>query len=81
MDTGSNSAGGMPYLSVYAATKAYIAAWSFGLEAECGLRDWTFNFMTLSVGYRSKQNRTAASLANPTARTFARAAIAKVGRG
>ena len=34
INTGSTSAIGMPYLSVYAATKASIAAWSFGSKAE-----------------------------------------------
>lgn len=82
INTDSTSAIGMPYLSVYAATKAYIAAWSFGLKAEMQAEGLDIEVHDVESGTtQSNQNRTAESLANPSARTFARAAIAKVGRG
>lgn len=82
INTGSTSDIGMPYLSVYAATKAYIAAWSFGLKAEMQAEGLDIEVHDMQSGTtQSNQNRTAESLANPSARTFAKAAIAKVGCG
>ena len=82
LNIGSISAGGMPYLSVYAATKAYIAAWSFGLKAEMEAEGLDIEVHNIESGTtQSGQNRTPERLTNPTAITFARAAIAKVGCG
>lgn len=82
INTGSTSAVGMPYLSVYAATKAYVAAWSFGLKAEMEAEGLDIEVHDLESGTtQSNQNRTEASLATPAARTFARAAVGKVGCG
>lgn len=82
INTGSTSAIGMPYLSVYAATKAYIAAWSYGLKAEMQAEGLDIEVHDVESGTtQSGQNKTKESLTTPTAKTFARAAIDKVGCG
>ncbi|KAH6677199.1 short chain dehydrogenase/reductase [Halenospora varia] len=83
LNTGSNSHTGMPYMSVYSATKAYLSAWGNALSIEMqseGLQNVEV-LTVLSGNTQSGQDTRAASLFRPTSRTFARAALAKVGCG
>ncbi|MCJ1237029.1 hypothetical protein MMC14_005013 [Varicellaria rhodocarpa] len=72
----------MPYLSVYTATKAYIATWSFSLKTELAAEGQDFEVLgILSGSTKSGQNGTPPSLFHPTSKGLAHAALQKVGSG
>lgn len=80
ISTDSASDTGMPYLSVYTGTKAFISAWSNGLGMEFEAEGVQIEVLAcLSGTTQSNQNRTKESVTNPSARTFARASLRMVG--
>jgi 17beta-estradiol 17-dehydrogenase / very-long-chain 3-oxoacyl-CoA reductase len=82
INTGSASHTGMPYMPVYSATKAYLSVWGNALSIEMQSEGLDVEVLTvLSGNTQSGQDTRAASLFRPTSRTFARAALAKVGCG
>ncbi|KAI9872691.1 MAG: hypothetical protein M1830_001300 [Pleopsidium flavum] len=82
MNIGSNAGMGMPYISVYSATKAYILSWSQALTAELKAEGQGITVLGIGVGsVQSAQNKSAASLTCPTSRTMASAALNRVGCG
>jgi 17beta-estradiol 17-dehydrogenase / very-long-chain 3-oxoacyl-CoA reductase len=82
INTGSTSRAGIPYIPVYSATKAYLSAWGNALSIEMESEGLDIEDLTvLSGNTQSGQDTRAASLFRPTSRTFARAALTKVGCG
>lgn len=82
LNVGTTGLAGAPYLSVYAATKAYVGAWSFGLKAEMAAEGLDVEVhAVLSGSTQSNQNRKPVGLFRPSAETWARAAVGKVGCG
>jgi 17beta-estradiol 17-dehydrogenase / very-long-chain 3-oxoacyl-CoA reductase len=82
MNTGSTSQTGMPYISVYSPTKAYINAWSNALSMELEAEGLNIEIITVMSGNtQTGQDTRAANLFRPTANTFAKAALGKVGCG
>jgi 17beta-estradiol 17-dehydrogenase / very-long-chain 3-oxoacyl-CoA reductase len=80
LNTGSNSHTGLPYIPVYSTTKAYLSAWGNSLSTEMKAKGREVEVLTvLSGNTQSGQDKRAASLFRPTSRTFARAALGKVG--
>ncbi|KAI9665900.1 MAG: hypothetical protein M1821_003835 [Bathelium mastoideum] len=69
-----------PYLSVYVGCKAYNVAFSAGLASECALESPGVEVLGLSVGeVDTAGHRAELGLFAPDARTFARAALRRVG--
>lgn len=82
INTGSTGQIGMPYLSVYSPTKAYLSAWGNALSIEMQAEGLEVEVLTvLSSNTQTGQDTRAATLSRPTSRTFAKAALAKVGCG
>lgn len=82
MNTGSSSQFGMVYLSVYSPTKAYLSSWGNALSTEMQAEGLNIEVMTVVSGNtQTGQDTRSANIFRPTARTFAKAALAKVGCG
>ncbi len=82
MNIGTASLAGAPYLSVYTATKAYLGAWSFALASEMQAEGLDVEVKcVLSGSTQTAQNTRAVGMFNPSAGTFARAAVGVVGGG
>jgi 17beta-estradiol 17-dehydrogenase / very-long-chain 3-oxoacyl-CoA reductase len=82
LNTGSSSHTGMPYMSVYSPTKAYLSAWGNALSIEMESEGLEIEVLTvLSGNTQSGQDKREASLFRPTSATFAKAALDKVGCG
>lgn len=73
---------GMPWLSVYSGSKAYVDSFSHALHAELTAEKTSVEVLALRVGnVQSQSNRSAASFFTPDARTMARAGLNRVGCG
>ena len=82
MNVGSTSCAGVPYLSVYTATKAYIATWSFALSTELAAEGQDIEVLgILSGSTQSGQNGTPPSLFHPSSKGLVHAALQKLGSG
>lgn len=82
VNIGTASLAGAPYLSVYTAAKAYLSAWSFALATEMQAEGLDIEVQcVLSGSTQTGQNTKAVGFFNPSAGTFARAAVGKVGAG
>lgn len=81
--TGYGAPMGMPYLSVYSGTKAYILAWSQALTREMIFEESGVQVLGLVVGgvTDATHDRKPGTLFTPRARTFVSAALGKVGCG
>lgn len=82
LNVSSISSYGLPYISVYSATKGYVDSFTRALEAECAAEKPGVKVMGLRVG----QVKTAGfdvqeSLFVPTARVMAKAGLDRVGCG
>jgi 17beta-estradiol 17-dehydrogenase / very-long-chain 3-oxoacyl-CoA reductase len=73
---------GMPYISVYAGTKAYITAWTKALKAEMMAEKRRVEVLGIVVGsVQTTSNSQPPNIFHPTARTFARSTMDRVGCG
>ncbi len=82
MNMSSGAEWGMPYLSVYSGTKAYITAWSKALTAETEAERRNIEVLGIVVGsVQTTSNSHPLSIFHPTAETFARATLDRVGCG
>jgi len=75
--------GGVPYLSVYSGTKAYLLAWSGGLQREIWSQGLDIEALAIVVGQVTNVShyKEPTSFFLPNAETMARAALARVGCG
>ena len=75
----------IPYMAVYAATKAYVSAWTRCLGAEMRAEHLDVEVMSLILGMvvtpGTGRDSSMESLVIPSARTVARASFAKIGCG
>lgn len=82
LNTGSFSHVGMPYLSVYSGTKAYLRAWSKALDLELKAEQHAVEVLYVTVGaVQSGRNRPKTSLFVPSSQDMAHAALLRVGCG
>lgn len=82
MNTGSKAAVGMPYISLYSATKALLSAWTLATAAELKAENVPVDMMCILVGEtQSGQNRLQESFFVPSSRTMARSALNRIGCG
>lgn len=82
MNISSMSQFGFPYISVYCGTKAYITTWSKALAAEMQAEEQNVEVLAISVGtVRTTNFDVVENLFQPTAETFARATMERVGCG
>ena len=82
INTGSTGQIGLPYISVYSPTKAFLSAWGNAMSIEMQSEGHDVEVLTvMSSNTQTGQDRRAATLSRPTSRTFAKAALAKVGCG
>jgi 17beta-estradiol 17-dehydrogenase / very-long-chain 3-oxoacyl-CoA reductase len=82
MNIGSISEGGMPWLSVYSPTKAYMRAFSKALGLELKANHHKVEVLGIQVGsVQSQQNHADISFFVPSSRVMARSALARVGCG
>jgi 17beta-estradiol 17-dehydrogenase / very-long-chain 3-oxoacyl-CoA reductase len=82
MNIGSISENGMPWLSVYSPTKAYVRAFSKALGLELKANHHTVEVLGIQVGsVQSQQNHSDISFFVPSSRVMAQSALARVGCG
>lgn len=82
MNISSASGRGLPYLSVYSATKSYVTAFSKALGAEMKAEKKNVEVLALIVGsVQVTSNNHPPSIFHPTTETFARAAVERAGCG
>jgi 17beta-estradiol 17-dehydrogenase / very-long-chain 3-oxoacyl-CoA reductase len=82
MNISSASERGLPYLSVYSATKSYVTAFSKALAAEMKTEKRNVEVLAIIVGsVQVTTNDLPLSIFHPSAETFARAAMERVGCG
>lgn len=83
MNIGSQGATGLPYLSVYGATKGFIRGWTRGLQAELAGEGDDIEVIEIIIGsVQTNQNQTdKPTLFVPSSRTMAQAALATAGKG
>jgi 17beta-estradiol 17-dehydrogenase / very-long-chain 3-oxoacyl-CoA reductase len=82
MNISSAASLGMPYLSVYSGTKAYINSWSDALTTEMEGEKRNVEVLAIVVGsVQTTSNSNPLSLFHPRADAFARATLDKVGCG
>lgn len=82
MNMSSGAEHGLPYLSVYSGTKAYISAWSRALTAEMKAEKRNVEVLGIVVGsVGTTSNGQPASLFHPTPKKFVRATLERVGCG
>ena len=72
---------GMPLLAVYAGAKAFLVSFSEALQAEVELLGQTIDVHCIEVGQVETTGANPVSFFNPDPRTFARAALDRVGKG
>ncbi|KUJ15028.1 NAD(P)-binding protein [Mollisia scopiformis] len=83
MNTGSSSYIGLPYITVYSPTKAYLNAWGNALYTELQAEGIT-NVEVLTVvsgNTQTGQDTRPANFLRPTAKAYVKGALAKVGCG
>lgn len=82
MNISSAAEWGMPYLSVYSGTKAYITTWSKALTAEMKAEERNAEVLGIVVGsVQTISNDHPLSVFHPPAKTFVKAALDRVGCG
>jgi 17beta-estradiol 17-dehydrogenase / very-long-chain 3-oxoacyl-CoA reductase len=82
MNISSGAEWGMPYLSVYSGTKAYITAWSRALTAEMQAEKRNVEVLGIVVGsVQTDSNSYPLSIFHPPVERFARATLNRVGCG
>lgn len=82
LNVSSISSFGMPYLSVYSATKGFVDSFTRALEAECAAEKPSVTVMGLRVGaVKTAGLDMETSLFVPSARQLARAGLDRVGCG
>lgn len=82
MNISSSAAMGMPYISIYGATKAFVDSFTKGIKAEMVGRGHDVDVLGIRVSrVKSGGNDVPAGFWTPTSRRMARAALGKVGCG
>ncbi|KAF7720120.1 Uncharacterized protein PECH_001166 [Penicillium ucsense] len=82
LNVSSFSSFGLPYLSIYSATKGFVTTFTRALEAECRAEGRGVEVMGLLVGeVRSGSYKVEETLFIPKARTLAQAALNRIGCG
>jgi len=82
MNIGSYAAIGVPYVSIYAGTKGFLASMTNAVAAESMAEGWNIEVMHMKVGaVHSAGNKTEESFFVPGTRVFAKSCLDRVGCG